>query len=79
MSTAQHPANEARSERAKIALMAYHNEVNAGSSEEFDPESTLTGLLTDMHHFADSQKLNFYGRFARSDDCYKEEVADPEI
>jgi hypothetical protein len=75
----QHPANEARAERAKIALMAYHKEVNFSSSDEFDTESTLTDLLTDLHHYADSEKLQFYERYARSDDCYKEEIADPDL
>lgn len=79
MDITQHPANEARSDRAKIALMAYHNQVNAGGSEAFDLESTLTDLLVDLHHFADFEKLGFYCRYAQSDYLYKAELEDPEL
>lgn len=79
--TIQHHENRDRGERAKAALLAYHNELNGitgtNTKVEFDAESALTDLLTDLHHYADTEALHFYERYARSDDCYKEEFADP--
>ncbi len=81
--TIQHEENRIRGERAKAALLAYNTAVNGitgnNTKEGFDAESALTDLLTDLHHYADTEALPFYERYARSDDCYKEEIAEPTL
>jgi hypothetical protein len=75
----QHPENITRGQRARAALLAYHNEITLNPADDIDFHQTLTDLLTDLHHFADTESLPFYERYARSDDCYKEELADPTL
>ncbi len=75
----QHPENTTRGQRARAALLAYHNEITLTPADDIDFHQTLTDLLTDLHHFADTEFLPFYERYARSDDCYKEELADPTL